>query len=56
MRDYKRIINRFLWFPMILENELRWFTCACIEQTYTTYVVNNRYEYYWKSIKWCDGK
>lgn len=53
-----RIIKKFLWLPMQLENELRWMEYACIQQV-VDYEINihTRSEdktrvYYWRNLRW----
>lgn len=54
----RRIIRKFLWFPLQLQNEIRWLEYALIEEE-VDYDINIRATsndkikvYYWKKVKW----
>lgn len=54
----RRTIRKFLWFPLQLQNEIRWLEYALIEEE-VDYDINIRATsndkirvYYWKKVKW----
>ena len=42
-----RIIKKFLWLPVWIDNEIRWLERAVIEQEYRAYMG-------WENIMWCN--
>lgn len=41
-----RTIKKFLWFPILIDDELRWLETALIEQQYSFMG--------WENIRWCN--
>lgn len=56
----RRITRKFLWFPLQLDNEIRWLEFSNIEEE-VDYTINIRATsddkirvYYWKKVRWVD--
>ena len=57
-----RVIKKFLWFPKLLDEELRWLEWANIKQTFSEIEIDNdlslpyyeRYDYVWTDVSWAD--
>lgn len=51
----QRVIQKFLWLPLTIDNQTRWFETARIKQTYTN--AKEEYSetgYIWKDTAWVD--
>lgn len=47
----RRIVTRFLWFPVAIGNDWRWLEVASYEEEY--FKSNDSPIGFWEKIKWC---